>query len=474
MNPLRPAVPVIAASLLAAGLFCSCEDEVSPIGGSIASGEVAISVDSLILKINAETVVANNVDARSTTNLIGNLNIPEYGSLSAAYVTQLLSASAMAIPDSIGVDRVDSLKMALQMPRSMTIGDTLAPQQLKIYRLNRQLPSDILSNFNPAGFYDPADVVATRNYTLSAIALGDTAFRTQTVLNINFPLPKNWAVDVFNAYRNGSDVFEWPQEFNKVFPGLYIEQSFGRGAMANVQATQLLLYYHYYTSKNVVENDVAVTKRITVRDSVCLFASSPEVISSSIIDYKPSDEIRKLVAEGKKIITTPSGYRVRLTFPADEILKKYLASDHDLSVVNNLTFTLPATSIPNSHGIVPPPELLMIKTSEIDDFFANGKVPDNKTSFRGTYSSTKGRYEFTSMRDYIVSMLDKQGKIEPADVDFTLIPVKYTTETVSSSYDGSVTIYVTGCAPYLSAPCMTLIDTDRASIVFTFTSQYIK
>lgn len=474
MNPLRHSIPAVAAILLASGLFCSCEDEVSPIGGSIANGEVAISVDSLIFKINAETVTADKIDARSTTNLIGNLNIPEYGSLSANYVTQLLSSPSMAIPDSIGVDRVDSLKMALQMPRALTIGDTLAPQQLKIFRLNRQLPSGILSDFNPDGYFDPADVVATRNYTLSAIALGDTAFRKETMLNIDFPLPKSWAVDVFNAYRNGPEVFGWPQEFNKVFPGLYVESSFGRGAMANVQSTRLFLYYHYYTTKNVVENNVAVAKQITVRDSICLFSSSPEVIGSSILDYKPSAEIQDLVAQGKKIITAPTGYRVRLTFPAEEILKQYWASDHNLSIINNLTFALPATSVSNGFGILPPPDLLMIKTSEIEEFFANGKVPDNKTSFRGSYSSTSGRYEFTSMRDYIISLRDKGHNIDSADTDFTLIPVQYTTETVTSAYDGSVTIYVTGCTPYLSSPRMAVIDTDRATIVFTFTSQYVK
>lgn len=473
MKALRIAAPALLA-LMSAAALSSCEDEVSPIGSTIANGEVNISVDSLVLKVQASTIKDMNVDARSTSMLIGNLNIPEYGSLSAAYVSQLLSASAMQIPDSIGVDRVDSMKMVLQMPRNLTIGDTLAPQQLKIYRLNRQLPSNIMSDFNPAGYFDQADYVATRNYTLSAIALGDTAFRKQANLMIGFPLPKQWAIDTFNAYRNGSDVFEWPANFNKVFPGLYVQPSFGRGAMANVSATKLFLYYHYFTTKNVVENDVAVAKRITVRDSVCLFSTSPEVIGSSILSYTPSTSLENLVAAGKKIITTPTGYRVRLTFPAEEILKQYWASDHNLSIINNLTFALPATSVPNGHDILPPPELLMIKTSEIEDFFANGKVPDNKTSFRGTYSSTRGRYEFASMREYIVDLKNKGQNIDPADVDFTLIPVKYTTETVSSSYDGSVTIYVTGCTPYIESPRMGLIDTDRATLVFTFTSQYVK
>ncbi|MDE5903459.1 MAG: DUF4270 domain-containing protein, partial [Muribaculaceae bacterium] len=335
MKPIRLAIPALTSIISAVGIS-SCQDDVSSIGSSIVNGEVSISVDSLVLGIDASTIDALNIDARSTTTLLGNISAAEYGRLSADYVTQLLSASAMAIPDSIGVERVDSMKMVLEMPRNATIGDTLAPQQLKIYRLTKALPADLRSDFNPQGYYDPDDVIATRNYTLSSIALSDSAFYNDNRLSIAFPLPKQWAVDAFNAYRNGAPIFDWPQDFNKVYPGLYVRSSFGRGALANVQATRLFLYYHYFITRNVVEDDVSVAKRVTMKDSVCLFASSPETIASSIISYEPSQAVTDLVSQGKKVITTPSGYRVRLTFPAERILEQYWAADRNLSVINNL------------------------------------------------------------------------------------------------------------------------------------------
>lgn len=473
MKLLQLTGPAIIA-LLSAAAFSSCEDEVSPIGGSITNGEVAISVDSLILKINASTVTEENIDTRSLTTLIGNINVPEYGSLAASYVTQLLSASNLQIPDTIGVERIDSLNLVLQMPRDATIGDTLAPQQLKVYRLNRQLPSDLLSDFDPTGYYDPSDAIATKNYTLSAINLQDTAFRKQTVLSVSYRLPHEWATDIFTAYRNNATEFQWPQEFNKVFPGLYVMPSFGRGAMANVQNTKMFLHYHYYITRNQVVDNVAVPTQVTVRDSVCIFSSSPEVLSSTILKYTPSASLQNLVSEGKKIISAPTGYRVKLQFPAEDILKQYWASDHNLAVINNLTFALPVTSVTNDYGILPPPELLMIRTCDIEEFFANNKIPDNKTSFRGTYSSLKGRYEFASMREYIVSLKNKGQQIAPEDVDFTLIPVSFTTESVTSQYDGSATLYITGCSPYIESPRMAVIDTDRATVVFTYSRQLLK
>ena len=459
---------------LTAILLTGCQNDVSPIGSSIFNGEVNINVDSLTMKVAAESVKIDKMDARSTTNLLGQFNIPVYGRMSASYVCQLLSASRMSVPDSIGVERVDSMKMFLDIPRDLIIGDSLAPQQLNVYRLIRQLPSGIQSDFDPSGYYDPSDVVATRNYTLSGLALSDSAFRNTTTLQVSFPLPKRWAVDAFNAYRAGSEVFDWPASFNQAFPGLYVRQTFGKGAMANISATKLYTYYHYYATRNVVENNEVVTRRVTMKDSVCLFRSAPEVISSSILDFEAAAQLNALVASGKKLLSAPLGYRLRFTFPAAELLEQYWASDPNLSVINNLTFTLPVESITNDYGLLPPAEVLMVRTSDLEDFFAQGKVPDNRTSFRGTYSASRGRYEFTSMRQYIVDLKDNYPDNGPEATDFTLVPVTFETESNTSSYYGTTTTYVTACTPYLEKPAVAIIDTDHAGVVFTFTQQLIK
>lgn len=469
LTALRISIPSLMILVLA-----SCEDEVSPIGGSIVNNEVVINVDSTLFKMKAQSVFSERVDARSTTNQLGRISVPEFGDLSASYVTQLLSAAALNIPDSIGFDRVDSTKLVVSIPRSQIIGDSLAPQQLSVYRLTRSLPSDIKSNFDPAGYYNASDPINSKNYTLSGINLQDSAFTHAKNVTVNVDLPKQWGIDAFKAYRGkDTEIFQWPQKFCKDFPGLYVKSSFGRGAIANIDATKVMIYYHYFVERNVIENDVAVKRQVTVKDSVALFTSAPEVISSTIYSYEPSQILKDYVAAGRNVITTPLGYTVDLIFPASELLDQYWASEHNLSVINNLSMTLPASAVPNSYGLLPPPELLLIKKSEIDSFFAEGKVPDNKSSFRGTYSSAKGRYEFSSMRQYVVSLLDNKGNIDPKDLEFTLIPVNIGTETVTQS-DGTKVVYVTSCTPYILRPAMAEIFTDRTGIVFTYTRQLIK
>lgn len=460
-----------AATLLLS--LISCQDEISPIGSSIFKGDVVINVDSTTFSFDAHTVPAIEIDSRSVTNLLGQINVPEYGQLKASYVTQLLAASSMNIPDSIKSDRVDSIKFLLSAQRSLIIGDSLAPQQFKIYGLTRQLPSSINSSFDPDGYYDPAKVLSSRNYTLSGISLSDSLFQKSRFIHIYAPIPREEGVRLFNTYRENPEVFSWPSTFNEKFPGLYVDSSFGKGAIANIISNKVMLYYHYYITRTVIENDEAVARRVTMKDSICLFTDAPEVLSSTNFSYKPSESLLAKIESGAQIITTPLGFHVNFKLPVNKILSEFWASDSNMKIINNLTLAIPASPVSNDYGLTAPPDLLMILTKDIEDFFKNGKVPDNKTSFRGVYSSSTGRYDFTSLRQYIVDLKNNKDNLTEEDFDFTLIPVEIQSESVDN-YDGSKTVYITGCTPYIQKPSMVEIHTDKALVVFTFTSQILK
>lgn len=166
----------LGALCLAAYLpLTSCKDDVSSIGGSLTSGEVTIVMDSIYTDIQAKPVLSESIDGRSLTKLVGRINVPEYGRLECAFVTQMMSATKMPVPDSITEQHVDSMRLVLSVPRGSLTGDSLAPQQLSVYRLTKQLPSGIQSDFDPSGYYDSSSPWAKRSYTLSVIARGDSA-----------------------------------------------------------------------------------------------------------------------------------------------------------------------------------------------------------------------------------------------------------------------------------------------------------
>lgn len=484
MNSSRFLLP--AAAAIFAGLYMACEDNVSQIGGSLATGEVNIRIDSIEYDLHAVNIADKKFDSRSGSLLMGNLNVPEYGSLDCSFVTRLLSIAQF--PDSMTVttekfnefiERIDSCSVQLYLIRDNFIGDGFTPLQATVYKLDRQLPNDIDNDFDPTGYYDPARPLGKKNYTLSGAGESDKAFYSGEEFQISVNVGKEFAADIYRKYQSDRQIFSWPQEFAKFIPGFYVTNSFGKGSVACYSQLTVNSYFHTKALKATTDSEGNTIKdedgnivyeSYMRKDSLVLCTTAPEVLSSNNISYTPSEYIKKKIENGETIITTPGGYTTQITFPAKDIVKKYQDADHNLSIVSSLSMTIPADTVGNEFGISVVPYLLLVKTSEVDKFFAKNSIPDNKTSFSAAYNSDLGCYRFAGLREYILSLIAKDD-ITPEDETFSLIPVQITQETNSNSYYSSGTTYTTKCVPYLGRPTMTRLDTDKARIVFTFSSQ---
>lgn len=505
----RKSIKLLAAPILGISLglsFTSCEDNVPVVGSDLATGEVQIALDSLIWdgttqliyrgdqkfeiecpRISYITEFDNAVDTRSTTNLIGRINVKEYGDLRCSFVSQLMSAKRLDIPDTIPVSQVDSMKLIFYVKRGALTGDSLAPQQLKVFDLTQSLPKDIKGNFNPTGYYDPETPLGSRSFTLSALGMSDSLYTKNTYINIEIPLPKEKAVEVVKAYRNDAtkSIFEWPQTFENYFHGIYVEPTFGRGCVANISSTNFVIYYNYKTQEKVTVDGVSTSKEKTKIGSTGVFASSPIVLSSNNIKYTPSDYLNNL-ARNEAVITTPGGFRVKLKFPAKELLDIYFRTQSKLSVVSDLTFSIPVEEIKNDYGLTPPPYLVLVKSSKLEEFLANNSLPDDKDSFYAEYKSKLKRYTFSSMRNYILGLI--RNGVNEDDLDFTIIPanMEFEEKQASNNYNNywnALYGYDTSssddsspikCTPYISKPSMCKLRMDKARTIFTYTLQQMK
>lgn len=473
-------------SVLPAIAFCSCEDKVSEIGGSLVNGEVLIVADTISANLQPTTSLTSTLDARSQSKLLGRINVPQYGSLDCAFVSQLMSATKMNIPDSITANDVDSMRLVLTVPRGSLTGDSLAPQQLTVYRLNKILPTDLNNTFNPVeeGYVDKSDknaVLGVKSYTLSNLSLNDSLFKIGASIRIPINLGKDMALKYFNMYRDSATagIFQQPATFAKEFPGVYVEQNFGNGCVGLVNTLSFYTYWHYnaqvYTKKEGTTNEYEYVTKV-MRDSVCLFASQPEVISANLINFEVADYLKNMVADGKHILTTPGGYTVNFKFPANDLIRDYDEDLARLSVISSMSMEIPAKAVENDYGIGTAPYILMVRKDKQEEFFAQNKVPDGLTSFSAEYDSDNESYKINGLRSYILELIEKYRKgekIEDKDTEFALIPVIIDTETVENYYSAP-TVYVTRCAPYIGRPTMTEFDMDKAKIYFYFSRQEIK
>jgi hypothetical protein len=462
---------------------CSCQDDVSSIGSTLSSGEVTITVDSLITAIDSKTVYNDNFDSRSLTKLIGRINVPEYGNLDCSFVSQMMSATKLAIPDSIDAEKIDSVRLIFSVPRGELTGDSLAPQQLRAYRLTKQLPTELSSDFDPTGYYSDASLLGSKSYTISNLSLPDSVYSSESYVRIKMKLANSFAKEIYNKYQTEPETFQWPSTFAKWFPGLYVAQNFGNGCIANVSKGEMYLYWHRVESEyekikeaeSDDEEDEYGYVNHTYRDSICVFATQPEVASLNIIKYDVAESLHQRAAAGDIIMTTPGGYYARIDFPVMTLIDEYNASNKSgMAVISSLKLSIPASTISNDYDISVAPYLLMVRESEREAFFANNDVPDGVNSFYAAYDSDTGTYNFTGMRDYLLKLIDEYQYADPRneDTDFALIPIDVTTETVTSTYSSST--YVTKCSPYIAKPTLTQLNTDNCTITFTYSSQQLE
>ncbi len=449
----------------------SCEDDISQIGDSLVRDEIVITIDSVGFKLTGHSVEAPVIDSRSTTNMVGNLDVAEFGQLNCSFVSRLMPVSKMAIPDTITVDSVAGFQMKISIPRASVTGDSTVPQKLKVYELTSQLPDSITSNFNPTGFYSQSSLLGTKSYTGSSLALSDKELASSSDLTLNVDLPIEKGKEIFTKYRENPEIFSWPSTFAKYFPGIYVENSFGRGCIISISQLKFNLLYRILGRAQLYnEEDSTYYSGYAVRvDTATIFSTAPEVLSSNNISLTPSAKIKNAISAGEVIVQSPAGYNASIHFPAQEIVDSFKNNSANLSIVNNLILTIPAESPDEEFGIETPPQLLMVKTSELKNFFDNNKIPDEKTSFWANYSSTNKNYVFSSMREYIVNLIKSNEPVAEEDMEFTLVPVTITTESDST---GSTT-YVISCTPYQLRPALARLDIENAEIRFTFSNQQI-
>lgn len=460
---------------LATSLFISCQDDISSQGSSLVTGEVTITVDSIPTFMPAHSEEYNAYDSRSNTKLLGRINVPEYGSLSCSFLSQFYPSPDLGISDTVPESYIDSMRMIVRVPRGSLTGDSLAPQQLKVYRLNKQLPADISNSAKPSDYYnasDPDAFLGAKTYTLSALNKSDSAFIKNPYISIRLDLPRDMALECVRKYRTDPSIFQWPASFAQQFPGLYVEQSFGNGCIGNISDMRVFLYYRVDKQETAKDEETGenVTSTVATADSVCLFTTAPEVVSSNVIDLALSDNLKNLVAQGKSIVTTPGGYITDIEFPAREIIEKYKQSNSVMTIVSNLSIEIPASEIENDYGIGTAPYLLMVKKSEREAFFQNNKVPDNVNSFSASYDPEKKSYSFPGLRQYLLNLINSGKEPTQEDIEFSLVPVDLKIENVEQ-YNGTIVSYTIRCSNYIMKPTMTLLDTEHTIINFTYSKQ---
>lgn len=443
-------------------LFASC-DEDSNIGSSL------VDIDSSIViaddfHVTGKSKEIGSVQSRTIMQLIGNIDAEGYGKFNSDFVTQFMPAAAIdtTLTES---SQIDGIRMVMMHYAGEFVGDSVVPMGLEVFRLDKSLQAPIYSNLNPEGYYNPSAPLASKAYTSANSELVDS-LASLNYREIYVDLPKSLGVELFEMYVNNPQSYVDPAIFCEQFKGLYVKSSFGSGRVTKIGATVLQLLYHQDTVNSAGRDT-------TLNYEGNFYAVSPEIITNNNIAYEMSTDLLDRIENGEALVVAPAGEEVELQFPINDIMSYYRLNSGKLSVINDLTFSIPASKITNDYGINPPSYLLMVLSDQKEEFFRKSDVTDNVTSFYAKYDDTTGYYDFGSMRAYLLDMLSK-ADVKESDYTFTVTPVSVSTETVGSSYYGNLATYVTNIAPYVEQPAMARLELDKAKIIFTFSNQNLK
>lgn len=450
-----------------------CAENAS-IGSSIVQDNVKIVIDSLFT-ISGHSVEVTSIPARSESQLLGRFDTKEFGYMSSDFVSQFMPANKI-YTDGVTSENVDSIKLRMFMSEGNFVGDSVAPLGLKVYKLNKALPTDINSTFNPADYYDASKNIASKIYSASVIGLPDSVANIYTkdkIRAVDVNMPKELGIEFFNKYTSagGVELFNDPKAFAEWFPGIYVQNSFGSGRIMRFYATRMYMYMHKTEKVEVVVDDKTVEKDTTLYLVNSFLAVTPEVINNNNINVRLSESLRQTASQNP-LVVAPIGYDTEVNIPVDDIVRKYKSQAGDNNVINTMTFQIPATTIENEYGIDVPQYLLLVKKSERGTFFEENKLTDNVTSFYAAYNATEKCYTFSGMRQLVIDAIAKDQKegLTAQDGEYVLTPISLVTETSQNGYYNTTTTVV-AITPFIDTPAIAQFNFKDAKIKVTYSTQ---
>ena len=170
----------------------SCSDD-NPTGGSISPIQIEIVKDSSFV-VTGESIENPKVQSRTITQLLGIIKAKNFGELSSDIVTQFMPSFKL---DTVGVytGNIDSLRLTLRIPKGGFTGDSIVPMKLNVYRLNKQLPSPIYSDFNPADYYSKSEFLGSTTYSTTNLGRNDSIKKLK-YYQVDVMMPRQLGVEI--------------------------------------------------------------------------------------------------------------------------------------------------------------------------------------------------------------------------------------------------------------------------------------
>ena len=450
----------LAAIALAATLY-SCDDTTTGIGDFVADAD-EITASAQTFEATTKTLKYTDLNpdgvfSRTSNAYLGKFTDPDFGTYTTDFITQINCTENFEFPETMQ----DIISTTLELSYSSFFGDSLAPMRVRVDLLNQAIDDTgedlglYYTSYNPENFYNKnEEALAEQDYAVREKSWTEEEIDSIKSANGYYPplvidldkAKKAKGEETFSTYlkrkynedkNNFKDSYSF---IHNVLPGFYVHNTSGEGSILYIGAIWLRMKVSYLVERP------STGKVDSLAYTSIPFAATNEVYMSTRLSNS-GDNLEKLAAETHNTyLKTPAGLCTEVKLPLKEM---YEALGNDTLNSVSMSFTkyknVSENSANNPYKMGTPQNLLLIRKSEVKNFFEQKKTYDSKTSFLSTYSSTTNSYSFSQLNRLISQIFsDMRTKEEPAEGwdeynTLVLIPVKTETDsqgnTIGLSHD---------------------------------------
>lgn len=424
----------------------SCKNDLQNAGEVILDEDDAIVVCADTFTLHSDLRECKSIISNPDSFLVGELE-NRYGTLRAEIFTQLACPVGFAYPENAVFDSV-----CLHMYYRTWTGDDNSPLALNVYQIDLE---DLHANTDTSRYqtdilaadycsFDDSTCIVKNQRIVWAKAYKDSVYSSATQQYtpcITFRLS-----DAFCRRFTAMRAYQSQEEFNEFFKGLYICSNFGSATVLNVSDINMGVYYHfsypkYGSAKDTVVNDMKA------------FYANTEVQKVNRFDYlNKAQTIQKLREEADSVnyIVSPAGVYTSLAIPMkqmDSIIKlrineQWAPRKIKRPYVNLAEVRLDVVNPDDANRpeawSAPATEMLLIKDSRLESFFAKKELPDDTVAILSPL--TLGLDSLGKICQYysfdLSDMLTAQLRATAATEDtlrMTLVPVSVETTTANGT-----------------------------------------
>jgi hypothetical protein len=390
---------ILFAICLSVLFLNSCKEGTDEIGLNTMpySDDIAFKVDTFLLQTNTVTV-DDGIFFNNTIFSIGNYENEKFGNTTASLLAQVIYPQEnLTFP---GDATPANMKLVIYYS-SITNKNAIT---FDVYEMSKMLEfqGKYYTNINLDEYTDYTNKLGSKTITEEELTNAENIFndKKKAFFELDF------GADFATKFMSDPSIYANETAFLNFFKGISIIPNGGTN-MLQVDSVDLYLTYTYGDNES---DTLRFPSNIEVRQ---VNAFSHELLNEKLAE-KPND---------KEYIYSPAGFFTKVNIPIKSIIAK--TNPDKKTSLNKARITLNAEK---QEGIPLPSYLLLIKQSDMKDFFEKNRIPDNsKNSFYAKLNADEDNNVYTYTFDLTNTIQEKIK--DNSNVEFEemlLIPITVT------------------------------------------------